>query len=95
MNGLYEKVSDIEPIGRNTLKKKALNEYYADSFRVYRMMTTIWYNVVLDQNLVAKLQLAVADQLNQLHGCIISHQIDNGPQGSLDDIQIILQSFMQ
>lgn len=92
---MYEKVSATEPQRRNTLKKKALNEYYADSFRIYRMMTTIWYNVVLDQSLIAKLQFAVVDQLDQLHACIISHQIDNGPQGSLEDIQIILQSFMQ
>ena len=64
---MYEKVSDLEPQNRSTLKRKALNEYYADSFKIYRMMTTIWYNVVLDSNLMDKLQLAVVDQLDQLH----------------------------
>lgn len=60
-------------------------------FRIYRMLSTIWYNEVLDQEMISLLQHAVADQMEQIHESIINHMIYEGPKGDIEVVRIILK----
>ena len=45
--------------------------------------------------MLSKLQHALSDQIQLLHENIISHQIDDGPEGDVEDIKIVIRKFMQ
>lgn len=94
---MFDKISfdDQNSASRYSFKGKDLNKYLSSQFRIYRMFTSIWYQVVLDQDMLSKLQHALSDQIQLLHENIISHQIDDGPEGDVEDIKIVIRKFMQ
>lgn len=83
------------PYRRQSLNKKEINVFLASNFKIYRMMTTIWYHIVLDKVMVTRLEEALAAQLEIIHENIISHQIDEAPQGGLEDVKAIVRNFTQ
>lgn len=58
------------------------------------MMTTIWYHIVLDSELVKALEKCLIGQMQLVHDNIISHQIDEGPLGYINDIECTIENFM-
>lgn len=88
-----EKAQEEELRYNKFMKNSNMNS--TGRFRVYRMFTTIWYNVVLDGDMLGRLQKAVTEQMDILHQNIISHQVDDGPLGDVEDIKIIIKRFMQ
>ena len=84
-----------EKKSNTNLKGKVLNSHLSSRFKIYRMFTTIWFKMILDSNLVSKLEIAFSDQLHLLQENILSHQVDDGPQGDIEDIKIIIKKFMQ
>lgn len=94
LNHLFDKMCFKNPHRRQTLKKKELNVFLASNFKIYRMMTTIWYNVVLDNTMMTRLQHALCCQLELIHDNIISNQIEEAPMGNIEDVKLIIQKFM-
>lgn len=79
---------------KNTLKKAELNLSLASTFSIFRMMTTIWYSVVLDTEIMNKLEIGLTSQLNLIHENIISNQIDQGPLGEIEDVKSQIRDFL-
>mmetsp|Transcript_37348 Transcript_37348/g.36947 ORF Transcript_37348/g.36947 Transcript_37348/m.36947 type:complete len:250 (+) Transcript_37348:627-1376(+) len=94
MNQMFETIDNEEEKISNTLGAKLGDSQEPPKFRIYRMFTTIWNYVVLDTNLASKLENAVSKQLLLVQENIISHQLDDGPLGDVEDIKIIIKNFM-
>ena len=87
---MFDKMCSRGPESKHSHKKRIPYK-----FRIFRMMTTIWYNVVLDQEIIDLLQHAMTDQMDLIHQSIVSHMIYEGPRGDIEDVKTILSVSLQ
>ena len=91
---MFDKMWFKNPYRQQFLTKNELNVFLASNFKIYRMMTTIWYHVVLDKTMISRLQSAFESQLEVLHDAIINSYIEDAPLSQIDDVKLVISKFM-
>lgn len=94
LNRMYNKMCFKNSSKQHNLTKTELNVFLASNFKIYRMMTTIWYHVVLDKTMISRLQSAFEAQFEVLHDEIVNSYIEDALLSSIDDVKAIISKFM-